>query len=338
MNRPEAIEWKNDCLRLLDQRKLPLDVSFLDCRCAEDVAVAIETLAVRGAPAIGIAAAYGVVLDAATKRDAIAAIDRLSLTRPTAVNLFHALARMRAIVAGLPDVPLRDRLLAEAHAIRSADIAANETMGFFGQSLLPQNSTVYTHCNAGALATGGFGTALGVMRAAVRAGKTIRVFADETRPLLQGSRLTAWELLEDGIDVTVVCEGMAAAVFSRGRVDAVLVGADRIAANGDAANKIGTYTLALVARHFDVPFYVVAPWTTVDMKCPGGRSIPIEERNPDEIRECFGAKILSRDFPVWNPAFDVTPADCITAIITERGVARPPLFASLSAFDDMINP
>lgn len=338
MTRPEAIEWNDDRLRLLDQRKLPLEVSFLDCRCAEDVAVAIETLAVRGAPAIGIASAYGVVLDATTKRDAIAAIDRLSLTRPTAVNLFHALARMRAIVADVSGAPLRERLLAEARAIRAADVAANETMGLLGQALLPRNSVLYTHCNAGALATGGFGTALGVMRAAVRAGKTIRVFADETRPLLQGSRLTAWELLEDGIDVTVVCEGMAAAVFSRERVDAVLVGADRIAANGDAANKIGTYTLALVARHFSVPFYVVAPWTTVDMKCPGGRSIPIEERDPDEMRECFGAKILPRDFPVWNPAFDVTPADCITAIITERGVARPPFFASLSAFDDMINP
>ncbi len=338
MPRPEAIEWKTDYLRLLDQRKLPLDVSFLDCRCAEDVAVAIETLAVRGAPAIGIAAAYGVVLDADTKPDAITAIDRLSLTRPTAVNLFHALARMRAIVAVSSAVPLSERLLAEAHSIHAADVAANETMGFFGQALLPQNATVYTHCNAGALATGGFGTALGVMRAAIRAGKMIRVFADETRPLLQGSRLTAWELLEDGIDVTVVCEGMAAAVFSKERVDAVLVGADRIAANGDTANKIGTYTLALVARHFDVPLYVVAPWTTVDMKCPEGCSIPIEERNPDEIRECFGAKILSRDFPVWNPAFDVTPADCISAIVTERGVARPPFSASLAAFDDMINP
>ena len=335
MKRPEAIEWRRDSLSLLDQRKLPLEVSFIDCRTADDVACAIETLAVRGAPAIGIAAAYGVVLDARSVRDAIAAVSRLSRTRPTAVNLFHALERMHSCIERSSSSSLRDELEREALRIHSEDIAANERIGDFGQDLLPSDATVYTHCNAGALATGGFGTALGVIRAAVLKGKSVRVLADETRPMLQGARLTAWELSEDNIDVTVVCEGMAAAAFSRYKIDAVLVGADRVASNGDTANKIGTYTLALAAAHFGVPVYVAAPWSTVDMKCPTGNEIPLEERNPDEIRECFGKRIMPSGFKVWNPSFDITPATCITAIITERGVAFPPFSESLAALCDV---
>jgi methylthioribose-1-phosphate isomerase len=321
---PETLAWRDDNrLGILDQRKLPSEVSFLECVSLEDVAVAIETLAVRGAPAIGIAAAYGVVLANPGNMDDLEhAAERLRKTRPTAVNLFWALERMkkRAGVRGLS----RDVLLEEARAIHREDVETNRRIGFAGQALLPEKAVVMTHCNAGSLATGGYGTALGVIRAARERGKRVSVFACETRPVLQGARLTAWELAMDGFDVTLICDGAAAWVMKSARPDAIVVGADRIAANGDTANKIGTYALALAAKHHGIPFYVAAPSSTIDAACADGGNIPIEMRNADEVRRLPGGEYVPQNIDVFNPAFDVTPASLITAIFTETGVLKPP--------------
>lgn len=326
---PETLTWTGDSLRILDQRALPEEVVFLDCRTVAQVADAIRTLAVRGAPAIGIAAAYGVVIGARVDRKNLeTVIYELAATRPTAVNLFWALGRMRAVAereAEEPDDIFLSRLLFEAGSIHHEDVTNNKKMGAFGASLLPQRATVLTHCNAGALATGGHGTALGVLRSAREADKEIvKVYADETRPLLQGARLTAWELAEDGFDVTVICDSMAGYLMSTEKIDAVIVGADRIAANGDAANKIGTYGLAVLAAHHKVPFYVAAPKSTFDPTLSEGCEIPIEERGAEEVRVLPDGKRVPDGISVWNPAFDVTPAALITAIINETGVYRAP--------------
>lgn len=326
----ESVEWieKDGALRLLDQRALPGREAYLVCRTVEDVALAIENMTVRGAPAIGIAAAYGVVLAAAVGRGAVLeAIERLARTRPTAVNLFEALNRMRAILEAEPSLEgkgLAGLLLDEALRIHEADVEANRRMGACGAELLPKTAVILTHCNAGAIATGGHGTALGVLRSAREAGKTVRVYADETRPLLQGARLTVWELARDGFDVTLIADGMAGALMRAKRIDAVIVGADRIAANGDTANKIGTYALAVLAAAHGVPFYVAAPWSTFDLTLADGSGIPIEERSEEEMRGLPNGQRVPDAVKIWNPAFDVTPARYIAAIVTERGVFRPP--------------
>ena len=285
------------------------------CDSAEAVAEAIRSMVVRGAPAIGISAAFGMALAAAAGADLADAAGTLRVSRPTAVNLAWAVDRMLAH---------RGDLTAEAEAILAEDLEANIRMGRHGAELLGQNVTVLTHCNAGALATAGYGTALGVIRAAVESGRHVAVFADETRPYLQGARLTAWELQQDGIDVTLITDNMSGHFFQQGKFDAVIVGADRIAANGDAANKIGTYTVAVLAQAHGVPFYVAAPVSTIDPNCPDGTHIPIEERSAQEVTEIFGARVAPEGVAVRHPAFDVTPARLITAIITERGVLRPP--------------
>ncbi|MCF7936496.1 MAG: S-methyl-5-thioribose-1-phosphate isomerase [Synergistales bacterium] len=327
---PETLRWNNGALELLDQRAIPSEVRFVVCGDAEETAAAIENMTVRGAPAIGAAAAYGAALAARDGRKALHwAVERLGKTRPTAVNLFWALERIRRRAEETPEGSLAETLLREAEALRTEDVAANRRLGAYGAKLLGWRSTVLTHCNAGALATCGYGTALGVVRAAVEQGKRVAVYADETRPVLQGGRLTAWELAADGIPVTVICDGMAGALMQQGAVDAVVVGADRIAAGGDTANKIGTYSLAVLARHHDVPFYVAAPWSTVDMALSEGSEIVIEERNPEEVRRFAGAPIVAEAIPVWNPAFDVTPAELISAIVTEQGVLMPPFAESL---------
>jgi methylthioribose-1-phosphate isomerase len=330
----QPIEWREGKLFLLDQRLLPEEVSFLACRTAEETAAAIENLAVRGAPAIGIAAAYGVVLASVQGVAAASqAIRRLSRTRPTAVNLFWALRRMESALdrfvstknAGSP----ASFLLEEARAIHQEDIEINRAIGRHGQSLLPESSTILTHCNAGALATGGYGTALGIVRAAREAGKNVRVIADETRPVLQGARLTAWELDADGFDVTLICDSMAGAAMSKFAVDAVITGADRIAANGDTANKIGTFSLAVLAAFNGIPFYVAAPISTLDLSTAKGEDIPIEERPPFEVLSFRGRRSAPEGVKAWNPAFDVTPSKLVTAIVTERGVVRPPFAENL---------
>ncbi len=320
---PETLEWKQGALKILDQRRLPERVEFLDCRRYEDVADAIRTLAVRGAPAIGIAAAYGVALAAAEDFSHVPdAIEELANTRPTAVNLFWALEKMRGKYRSAPIVDAPRQLLELAKQIHWDDVANNKKIGMAAQELLPARANVITYCNAGALATGGYGTALGVFRAARSAGKKLHIYVNETRPVLQGARLTAWELLQDRFDFTLICDNMSASLMQKKKIDAVVVGADRIAANGDVANKIGTYMLAVLAHHHNVPFYVAAPTSTLDRDLPSGDRIPIEERDPREVRELPGGKIVSPDTPVWNPSFDVTPASLITAIITERGVHR----------------
>ena len=326
---PETLIWTGDSLRVLDQRALPEEVAFLDCGTVAQVADAIRTLAVRGAPAIGIAAAYGVVIGARSDRANLETIIyELAATRPTAVNLFWALGRMRAVAEREieePDDIFISRLLFEAGSIHHEDVTNNKKMGAFGAALLPQHATVLTHCNAGALATGGHGTALGILRSARESGKKIaRVYADETRPLLQGARLTAWELAEDGFDVTVICDSMAGYLMSTEKIDAVIVGADRIAANGDAANKIGTYGLAVLAAYHKVPFYVAAPESTFDPTLTEGCEIPIEERSAEEVRLLPWSKRVPDVISVWNPAFDVTPAGLIAAIVNETGVYRAP--------------
>lgn len=324
---PETIEWISDVplLRLLDQRKIPFSVGFRECRTYRETADAIEDMTVRGAPAIGVAAAYGIVLAA---REDITKIDdaftRLSATRPTAVNLFWSLNRMRSVYEksmGAHDIC--SILESEANRIREEDIDINRRIGRNGAGLLPDKATVITHCNAGALATAGYGTALGVFRTAREAGKELKIFADETRPRFQGGRLTAFELCEDGFDVTVICDSMAAFLMSREKIDAVITGADRIALNGDTANKIGTYGLAVAADRHNVPFYIAAPLSTIDFNCPNGTKIPIEERNCSEVRKIGSELIVHEAAKVWNPAFDVTPAGLITGIITEEGVFAP---------------
>jgi methylthioribose-1-phosphate isomerase len=339
----QTISWVDGRVKLLDQRRLPGAVEYLTLDEAADVAEAIRTLAIRGAPAIGCAAAYGVAVEARRWRDASrddfsAALARgfavLAASRPTAVNLFWALHRMRAAwSAGPADPPseIAGRLLVEAHAILEEDVAANRRMGALGTVLIPEDARILTHCNAGALATAGHGTALGVIRSAAASGKRLAVFAGETRPVLQGARLTAWELQQDGIPVTLLPDVAAGHLMASGRIDLVIVGADRVAANGDVANKIGTFPLAVLAARHGIPFYVACPLSTLDLSIDSGAAIPIEERGREEVAG-YGAEVWApQGVPVFNPAFDVTPAELVTALITEAGVVRKPDRASLRA-------
>jgi len=331
-----TVEWKDGAVRLLDQSRLPEKVEFLDCRDYQTVARAIRELRVRGAPAIGVTAAMGIALGAQSLRasgyDEFAKgvtgiCEHLAATRPTAVNLFWAIERMKRTLAGLrgqPVVEIKRRLLEESQRILDEDIAMNRALGRHGAALVKDGQTILTHCNAGALATAGYGTALGVVRAAWEQGKKIRVLADETRPVLQGARLTVWELMQDQIPVTLITDNMAGALMRRGLIHLCLVGADRIAANGDVANKIGTYSVAVLAKAHGLPFYVAAPYSTIDLATPSGDQIPIEQRKPQEVTSiCGGPPVAPLGADVLNPAFDVTPAEYVTAIITERGVFKP---------------
>jgi len=329
----KAVDWREGKVILLDQTLLPAEERYLEMSDWREVAEAIRNMRVRGAPSIGIAAAYGVALAAGTADDTASEIERaceeLSRTRPTAVNLFWAIDRMKRMARETGPDELEEALLAEAAAIAAEQDAADHAIGELGAALLPDKCRVLTHCNAGGLATYSFGTALGVVKAAHRGGKDIFVWVDETRPLLQGARLTAWELQKEGVDMAVICDDMAGHVISRGEVDAVVVGADRIAANGDTANKIGTYTLAVLADRHDIPFYVAAPVSTLDLALSSGAAIPIEERDATEVTEIRGEMIAPQGAPARNFAFDVTPAELISAIITEEGVVRPPYEAAL---------
>jgi methylthioribose-1-phosphate isomerase len=331
--------------RLIDQRRLPRETVYVTCRTAEETAEAIRAMVVRGAPAIGVAAAFGLAVDAtASSALSAEAFDRrledarrvLAASRPTAVNLSWAVERMaRAARAardrGAANAAVAAALEREAQAIHDEDVEACRAIGRHGAALVPERACLLTHCNAGGLATAGYGTALGVVRGAVAAGKSVRVVAGETRPFLQGARLTAWELMEDGIDTVLITDGMSGSMMRRGEIDLVVVGADRIARNGDVANKIGTYTVAVLAKEHGVPFYVAAPLSTVDLACPDGDAIPIEERDPAEVTTFDGSRIAPEGVGVRNPAFDVTPARLVTAIVTERGIARAPYDVSLAA-------
>ena len=331
----DTMYWKDDSLYLLDQTRLPVEVTYVKLETYDQVAEAIKTMKVRGAPAIGAAAAYGMALGALKYTGSEKDIEQylrnvyetLKATRPTAVNLFWALDRMwkrlQKVENKAKDI-IFNALIDEANAIFQEDIELNKKIGKYGLEVVPDNATILTHCNAGALATAGYGTALGVVRAAHEAGKLKMVYADETRPLLQGARLTAFELMEDGIDVTLICDNMAGYVMSLGLVDLIVVGADRVTANGDVANKIGTYSLAILAKEHGIPFYVAAPYSTIDLNLKSGKDIPIEERNPDEVRKIGNQLIAPKRVKVFNPAFDVTPARYITGIITDKGIVRPP--------------
>src|SRR5664279_159949 len=342
----KTLEWTEAGVRFIDQTKLPTEEAYVTCKSYEEVADAIRTMIVRGAPAIGVAAAMGVALgtlqsSAKTmpelEREFDTVCNVLAGTRPTAVNLFWAIRRMRDRFEQLRAQPLekiRQELVAEAQRMLVEDIAANEAMGKHGAVLMPSSGGVLTHCNAGALATAGYGTALGVIRAAIEQGKKIHVYADETRPFLQGSRLTAWELMKDGIPTTVISDNMAGVMMQQGKIGAIVVGADRIAANGDVANKIGTYTVAVLAKEHGIPFYVAAPISTVDLECPDGSKIPIEQRDPREVTHLAGKQMVPDGVQVENPAFDVTPAKYVAAIITERGIARAPYTESLKKLSE----
>ncbi len=338
-----ALRWRDDRLELLDQRLLPAETRWLTLQTAAEVAAAIHDMVVRGAPAIGISAAYGVVLAAqelgnTASADQLApAVSALAASRPTAVNLFWALERMQRTMAGLHGAALIEALTREALRIHEDDRAMNHRLASFGVPLLPENGRIYTHCNTGALATGGHGTALGVLRSAWAAGRIRGVIAGETRPWMQGSRLTSWELMQDGVPVTLVADSSAGHLMQRGEVQAVIVGADRITANGDTANKIGTYALAVLARHHGIPFYVAAPLSTIDPALASGDSIVIEERDGNEIRCIQGKPIAPAEVPVFNPAFDVTPGELITAIITEHGVIRHPGTDTMAAHLATVN-
>ncbi len=337
----ETMRWTGNGLELIDQTKLPLALEYVHCPDYLAVANAIKTMQVRGAPAIGAAAAYGYALGALEHRNAekgefLAAMEQvykvLASTRPTAVNLFWALDRMKnklLAVADLPNDDIAGVLLGEAHEILAEDLAMNKRMGQYGSELVPLGARILTHCNAGALATAGYGTALGVIRAAQEAGKQVQVYADETRPLLQGARLTAWELMQDNIPVTLITDNMAGYLMRKGMLDLVVVGADRITANGDVANKIGTYSVAVLAKENKLPFYVAAPVSTIDINLPTGDDIPIEERHHEEVTHVFGQQTAPTGVKVFNPAFDVTPNHLIDAIITDRGVIRPPYNVNL---------
>lgn len=336
----KTMEWNNGVLTLLDQTRLPIEVVCVDCKDADDVADAIKTMKVRGAPAIGAAAAYGLALGAKSvdERDMEPFITRvreisrmLAQTRPTAVNLFWALNRMEKVLdlEAADTEHLKNLLLQEAHAIHKEDIEMNKRMGQFGNGLIPHGARILTHCNAGALATAGYGTALGVIRAAHEAGKKVQVYADETRPLLQGARLTAWELVQDHIPVTLITDNMAGYLMRKGLIDLAVVGADRITAEGDVANKIGTYTVAVLCKEHNIPFYVAAPLSTIDMSLSSGDDIPIEERHAIEVTSVFGQEVAPKDVKVLNPAFDVTPNHLVTAIITEKGVIKAPFRENL---------
>jgi methylthioribose-1-phosphate isomerase len=343
-----TIARENDAIVMIDQRKLPAQEVYVRCRTAAEVARAIRTMVIRGAPAIGVAAAMGLALGVraskSTGTQKLAAefykiCELMAATRPTAVNLFWAIDRMKrsfaaGATAGESVAQLKERLDREAQAIHDEDVASCRAMGAFGADVVPSEARILTHCNAGALATAGYGTALGVIRGAVAAGKRVAVYADETRPFLQGARLTAWELVRDGIQTTVITDNMAGALMQSGRVDLVVVGADRIAANGDTANKIGTYGVAVLAREHQIPFYVAAPLSTIDLKTPDGRHIPIEERSAREVTHVGGSQVAPAGAQIWNPAFDVTPHHLIAGIITERGIFRAPYVESLKkAFD-----
>jgi methylthioribose-1-phosphate isomerase len=348
----KTLEWTDEGVRFIDQTKLPTEETYVTCRTYEEVADAIKTMIVRGAPAIGVAGAMGVALGT---RDAQAAsvaelkpkfehiCGVLAATRPTAVNLFWGIQRMKDTFAALADSgksvdEIKRGLIREAQQMHAEDIAACHAMGKHGAALLPKSGGVLTHCNAGALATCGYGSALGVIRTAVEFGAKISVYADETRPFLQGSRLTAWELMKDGIPTTVISDNMAGVMMAQGKVGAVIVGADRIAANGDVANKIGTYSVAILAKEHGIPFYVAAPWSTVDMATPDGTKIPIEQRATNEVTHLAGKQIAPTDVRVENPAFDVTPHRYVTAIITERGVAKPDYSKSLQELAELSAP
>ncbi|MFB3923869.1 MAG: S-methyl-5-thioribose-1-phosphate isomerase [Terriglobia bacterium] len=345
----KTIEWTDDGVRMIDQLKLPTQEVYTTYRTYQEVAEAIRSMVIRGAPAIGVAAAMGVALGvkhstartiAELRVDFEKIAETISKTRPTAVNLFWAVKRMRekfeqSLAATLSDAQaialVKAQLEDEAQRILAEDIAINEAMGKHGAALMPDSGTILTHCNAGALATGGYGTALGVIRAAVAAGKQINVFADETRPFLQGARLTAWELAKDGIPVTLITDNMAGHFMKAGQIKAAIVGADRIAANGDVANKIGTYSVAVLAKENQIPFYVAAPLSTIDLSLASGEQIPIEERTPSEVTHWAGVATAPENVPARHPAFDVTPHRYVTAIITERGIARAPYTESLKA-------
>lgn len=334
----ETIEWKDGAVVMIDQTRLPLETTYVHCRTYQEVATAIRDMIIRGAPAIGVAAAMGVALGMQTAAESTldsemqTICETLAATRPTAVNLFWAIDRMKRVYQGVRDRPIdeiRKRLLEEALLIREEDIAICRAIGRNGAALVPDRRTVLTHCNAGALATAGYGTALGVVRAAVESGKQIDVFADETRPFLQGARLTVWELQQDGIPTTLITDNMAGHFMKSGRIGCVVVGADRIAANGDVANKVGTYSVAVLAKENGIPFFVAAPISTLDLTLDSGDGIPIEQRPASEVTQVFGNQVAPQGTAVQNPAFDVTPARYVTAIITEKGVARAPFEASL---------
>ena len=340
-----TIEWRDDAIIMIDQRKLPGSEIYVSCKTAQEVARAIKTMIIRGAPAIGVAAAMGIALGmrrskaTGTKQFAVEfqkLCDLMAATRPTAVNLFWAIERMKRVFAdaaqgGCSVDEIKQRLEADARRIHDEDVESCRTLGAFGADLVPQEARILTHCNAGALATAGYGTALGVVRAAAERGKKVAVLADETRPVLQGARLTAWELVRDGIDTTIIADNMAASMMRLGHVDLVVVGADRIAANGDVANKIGTYGVAVLAREHGIPFYVAAPVSTIDLNTADGSTIPIEERDGREVTHVGPNRLTPEGARIRNPAFDVTPAKFVTAIITERGVVRAPYHESLAA-------
>ncbi len=343
-----TLEWTPEGVRFLDQTRLPLEETYVLATTYQQVADVIVTMVVRGAPAIGVAAAMGVALGVSrSQASTVAGLSKevrqicqlLAGTRPTAVNLFWAISRMEELFYKLEQKPgvtideIRAAMIAEALKMYDEDIAACRAMGAHGASLLPSEGGVLTHCNAGALATCGYGTALGVIRSAVEQGSRIQVFADETRPFLQGARLTAWELMHDGIPTTVLCDNMAASLMRRGKIQAVIVGADRIAANGDVANKIGTYGLAIIAKEHGVPFYVAAPWSTIDLETAHGDDIPIEERAAIEVTHHAGKQLTPNGVGIENPAFDVTPAKYVTAIITDRGVLKAPYAEALQGLE-----
>jgi methylthioribose-1-phosphate isomerase len=346
----QTLEWTDRGVRFLDQRKLPTEETYVTCQTYDEVADVIRNMVVRGAPAIGVAAAMGIALGLKdSKAPTAGELERefdqicgvIAKTRPTAVNLFWAIRRMRQKFETLRLLPvdeIRQALVEEAQRMHAEDIAINRRMGNHGATLMPRSGGVLTHCNAGALATCGYGTALGVIRAAIERGSKIRVYANETRPFLQGSRLTAWELVKDGIPTTVISDNMSGAMMRQGKIGAVIVGADRIAANGDVANKIGTYTVAVLAKEHDLPFYVAAPFSTIDLATPDGTRIPIEQRSALEITHIAGKAMTPDGIQVENPAFDVTPAKYITAIVTERGIVRAPYEKSLAKLARDENP
>ena len=339
----EPITYEQGKITLLDQTKLPEQVAYRECTTVEELWDAIKCLAVRGAPLLGVAAAYGICLGidnkkCTTPKDLVSFVAEtaqyIGTSRPTAVNLFWALERMKKVVTGAPDktvAELEIMMHNEAQAIFKEDLSLSRAMGKAGNEIIADGDSVLTHCNAGGLATSGYGTALAVLFTAHENGKQIHVYADETRPLLQGSRLTAWELKEYGIPVTVICDNMAATLMRQGKIQKIITGADRIAANGDAANKIGTYSVAVLAKHHGIPFYIAAPYSTIDFSIASGDAIVIEERGRQEIAEGFGKKTVPDGVPVFNPAFDVTPAAFITGIITEEGILMPPYTESLQA-------
>jgi len=341
LNKFKTIEWKEDHVLMLDQRKLPTEETYIECKTSAQVAKAIKQMVIRGAPAIGVAAAMGIALGAKkikTKNKKIFfeklenICNEISKTRPTAVNLFWAVKRMNNLAQSLKDLEIEQivsNLISEARLIYEQDIQICKNIGKMGATLIKKGNNVLTHCNAGALATAGYGTALGVLRAATEQGKNIHVYSTETRPFFQGSRLTAWELKKDNIPVTIITDSMAGHVMSTKHIDAVIVGADRIAANGDVANKIGTFSLSVLAKHHKIPFYVAAPLSTIDMNCPSGDKIPIEQRDPKEISTIKGKRIAA-DTDIYNPAFDITPGRNIDSIITERGILKPPYKTTIS--------